>query len=142
MEDELGKPRVLILCHNPLFAQGIASILAKESALEVSLLNAKEPKLLERLKEAQPDVVMIERSNADAALSATEVWEAAPEAMVVGLRLGDNTVNIYFNERVAVIKPEDLTGAILSRRLLRQKKPSGRRTSKHNPAARSEVKQL
>lgn len=106
--------RVLILYHNPLFAEGIKSLLEKKEGLEVSAVDATKPGALEYLRRVRPEVVVMEEDGESDGLAVGGIFKERHDVLVIALKLGDNTMNLYYNQQVTVARPEDLTDAILS----------------------------
>jgi DNA-binding NarL/FixJ family response regulator len=106
--------RVLILSSHPLFGQGVESLLRQESRLEVVGREADVDQAMERIKELQPDVVVID--SADPAGDPTPalmcILREGVGIKVIGLNLQDNTVCIYRGEQRVVREVKDLVQAI------------------------------
>ena len=106
--------RVFILSSHPLFGQGVESLLRQESRLEIVGREANVDNAMERIKELQPDVVILD--GGDAAYAPTgEVMRILRERVgtkVIGLNLHDNTICIYRGEQRVVKEVKDLVEAI------------------------------
>jgi DNA-binding NarL/FixJ family response regulator len=106
--------RIFILSSHPLFSQGVENLLRRESRLEVVGREVDVDKAMERIKELQPDVVILD--GGDPAYNLTiEVMHILREGAgtkVIGLNLQDNKMFIYRGEQRVVKEVADLVEAI------------------------------
>jgi AmiR/NasT family two-component response regulator len=106
--------RVLILSSHPLFGQGVESLLRHEPGLEIVGWQADVDDAIERIKELQPDVVIMD--SGDPVCSPTpavmRILREGVGTKVIGLNLQDNTVCIYRGEQRVVREVKDLVEAI------------------------------
>ena len=106
--------RVLIIASNPLFSQGVESLLRQESRLEVMGREADVDKAMKRIKELKPDVVIVD--SGDPACGPTpavmRILREGVEVKVIGLNLQNNTICIYRGEQRVVREVRDLVEAI------------------------------
>jgi DNA-binding NarL/FixJ family response regulator len=106
--------RVFILSSHPLFSQGVESLLRQEAGLDIVGREADADKALERIKEIQPDVVILEcaEPTCDPTLAVMRILREGVEIKVIGLNLQDNTMCIYRGEQRVVKDVKDLVEAI------------------------------
>jgi len=106
--------RVFILSARPLFGQGVESLLRRETGLEIVGREADVDLAMDRIRELQPDVVVLDNSSPVCLLTPAvmDIFAACPGVRVVGLNLENNTVCIYSGEQRVVESMEDLVEAI------------------------------
>ena len=106
--------RVLIISSHPLFGRGVESLLCRETGLDIVGWETDIDKAVERIKELQPDVVILD--NADPACDPTpavmRILREGVGTKVIGLNLQDNIMCIYRGEQRVVKSIEDLIEAI------------------------------
>ena len=106
--------RVFILSNHPLFGQGVESLLRQETGLEIVGREADVDKAMERIKELQPDGVIL-TNDQPATHPAPAVMRILREGVgtkVIGLDLRDNTLCVYRGEQRVVTEVKDLMEAI------------------------------
>ena len=108
--------RVFILSSHPLFSQGVENLLRQESRLEIVGREADVDKAVERIKELQPDVVILDGGDParDPTLAVMRILREGLGAKVIGLNLQDNKMFIYRGEQRVVKEVKDLVEAIES----------------------------
>jgi len=106
--------RVFILSSHPLFGQGVESLLRQEARLEIVGQETDVDKALERIKELQPNVVILDcaEPRCDPMLAVMRILKEGLETKVIGLNLQDNTMYIYRGEQRVVKEVKDLMEAI------------------------------
>ncbi len=106
--------RVLILSNHPLFGQGVESLLRRETGLEIVGRDADVDKAMERIKELQPDVVILDSGDPSCTLTPAvmRILREGVETKVIGLNLQDNTICIYRGEQRVVKEVKDLLEAM------------------------------
>ena len=106
--------RVFILSSHPLFSQGVENLLRRESGLEIVGRETDVDKAVERIKELQPDVVILDcaEPRCDPTLAVMRILREGLETKVIGLNLQDNTMYIYRGEQRVVQEVKDLIEAI------------------------------
>jgi DNA-binding NarL/FixJ family response regulator len=106
--------RVFILSSHPLFSQGIENLLRREAGLEIVGRETDVDKALERIKELQPNVVILEcaEPTCDPTPVLTHLLRERVETKIIGLNLQDNTMCIYRGEQRVVKEVKDLIEAI------------------------------
>ncbi len=93
----MKKGQVLILYDNPLFADGLASILRREGGLKVESPVSRRGNRRRLIKSLRPDIVIIEGSNprADASGVLRELWKYNTKARVVSVNLNSKDAVVY-----------------------------------------------
>jgi len=106
--------RVFILSNHPLFGQGVESLLRQEARLEIVGQETDVDKAVERIKELQPNVVILDCAEpaCDPTLAVMRILREGLETKVIGLNLQDNTMYIYHGEQRVVKEVKDLMEAI------------------------------
>jgi len=106
--------RVFMFSSHSLFSRGVESLLRRETGLEVVGWEADVDKAVERIKELQPDVVIVDRGDpgCDPTLAVMRILRQGVVAKVIGLNLQDNTIRIYRGEQRVVKEMQDLIEAI------------------------------
>jgi len=106
--------RVFILSSHPLLSQGVESLLRQETGLDIVGRETDVDKAIGRIKELQPDVVIVDGSNpaCDLTPAVLRILREGVGAKVIGLNLQDNTMCIYRGEQRVVKEVKDLVEAI------------------------------
>jgi DNA-binding NarL/FixJ family response regulator len=106
--------RIFMLSTHPLFSQGVESLLRQETGLEVVGRETDVDKAVERIRELQPDVVIVDSADptCDPTLAVMRILREGVGTKVIGLNLQDNTVCIYRGEQRVVKEVKDLVEAI------------------------------
>ena len=106
--------RVLIIANNPLFSQGVESLLRQESRLEVMGREADVDKAMERIRELEPDVVIVDSGDPTCGPTPAvmRILREGVGVKVIGLNLQNNTICIYRGEQRVVKEVKDLVEAI------------------------------
>ena len=102
--------RVLILSSHPLFGRGVESLLRKETRLDIVGWEADIDKAVERIRELQPDVVILD--SGDPTPEVLRILREGLGTKVIGLNLQDSTMCVYRGEQRVVKRIEDLVEAI------------------------------
>lgn len=109
----LVKPtRVFLLAREPLFAQGVRSLIFGQADMEVVGTAAVGAEGLALMRASAPDVVVIEARGEEQGALVTEVLEVLPQAKVVGLTPEDNRLHIWYSEMRQGRRVEDFLEAI------------------------------
>ncbi|MEA3341531.1 MAG: DUF166 family protein [Chloroflexota bacterium] len=104
--------RVFILASQPLFAEGVQSLLSDQPGIEVVGVATAAPDVFAQVQATIPDVVIIEaRGEAQSHLVA-QVLKSIPDAKVVGLSLEDNRIHTYYQQSKQGQRVEDLLETI------------------------------
>jgi len=84
--------RVFILVSQPLFAQGVQSLLSAQPGIEVIGVATVGPDMFAKVRAAVPDVVIVETRGEEQSHLVAQVLEFIPGAKVIGLTLEDNRI--------------------------------------------------
>ncbi len=108
--------RVLLVSRQSLFSSGLQSLLTHQAKVEIVGQEADATRAIERVKELQPDVVIVDNdpSADDPAAFALNILKAGIKVKVIGLGLRDNALYIYRKERRIAHGVEDLMKALES----------------------------
>ncbi len=104
--------RVFILANQPLFAQGVESLLSEQPEIEVLGVAAITTENLSAVRDAAPDVVVVEAREEEQGRLVAMVLAKVPDARVVGLSLDDNRIHTYYQQMKHSRRVEDLLEAI------------------------------
>lgn len=106
--------RILLVSRQSLFSSGLQSLLTHQAKVEIVGQEADPAHAIERVKELQPDVVIVDNdpSAGDSAAFALNVLRAGMKVKVIGLGLKDNALYIYRKERRIAHGVEDLMEAL------------------------------
>ena len=108
----MSPSRVFILANQPLFAQGVQSLLSGQPGIEVIGVETIGPDIFARVHVAAPDVVIIETRGEEQSRLVAQVLESIPGAKVIGLTLEDNRIRTYYRQMKQGRRVEDLLEAI------------------------------
>ncbi|MBI2454966.1 MAG: hypothetical protein HYV46_02380 [candidate division NC10 bacterium] len=105
--------RIYIVFHHALFAQGIRSLLRGRRAMKVVGMESDVSKALEVVGSLQPEVIIVEESDAGIqSPTLTAILQRHPAGRVVALDLDHNFATVYDRHRVVTTQPADLVRAI------------------------------
>jgi len=104
--------RVFILASQPLFAEGVQSLLSNQLDMEVVGVATAHPDAFAQVQATTPDVVIIEARGEEQSHLVAQVLESIPGAKVVGLSLEDNRIHIYYQQSKQSQRVEDLLETI------------------------------
>jgi DNA-binding NarL/FixJ family response regulator len=108
-------PNIVILTHYSLLAIGLASKLDEyRELMAVRTLDLDQKDYLSVLKKENPEVVILEASEADPSQQATimQVLDAAPDAKVISLDLTSDSVKVFSSTERKLNGANDLVGLI------------------------------
>jgi len=105
--------RVFILATQPLFAQGVESLLAGRSGIEVVGAAVIGPDVFDRLSDASPDVIIIEAGGEEQSRLVTKSLASATDAKVIGLTPDNNRICIYYQQMKESRRVDDLLEEVL-----------------------------
>ena len=119
--------RIFMFSTNPLFGQGVESLLRRETGLEMVGRETDVDKAIGRIKELQPDVVILDSGDpaCDLTPAVMRILREGVGTKVIGLNLQDNTICIYRGEQRVVKEVKDLVEAIESSPLSPDRVSSG-----------------
>ena len=106
--------RIFMLSSYPLFSQAVESLLRPETELAIVGRETDVDKATERIKELQPDVVIVDSGDptSDPTAAVMRILGLRSGIRVIGLNLQDNTICIYRGEQRIARAVEDLVEAI------------------------------
>lgn len=104
--------RVFILTSQTLFAQGVQSLLSGHPGINVVGAAVVGSDLLDQVREAAPDVIIVEAELEEQGRLVTKLMECTPGARVIGLTLEDNRLHIYYQQTKESRGVDDLFEAI------------------------------
>jgi hypothetical protein len=104
--------RVFILTSQPLFAQGVQSLLSGQLGIQVVGVATVAPGVLSQVQAAAPDVVIVEAGSGEQGRLVAQVLASIPGAKVIGLTLEDNRIHTYYQQMKQGRRVEDLLEAI------------------------------
>lgn len=104
--------RVFVLAREPLFAQGVCSLISGQPGIEVVGAATLGPETAALMRAARPDVVVIEAESEEQGALVAEVLEVLPQTRVVGLNPVDNRLHIYYAQMRQGHRVEDFLEAI------------------------------
>ncbi|HDQ71062.1 MAG TPA: hypothetical protein ENN19_03080 [Chloroflexi bacterium] len=103
---------VFILSNQPLFAEGVQSLLSGQPGIKVVGVAEVASDTFTRLKEVSPDVVVIEAMGGEQGRLVAQVLNAFPKTKIIGLSLEDNRIHTYYQRMKQGRCVEDLLEAI------------------------------
>ncbi len=104
--------RVYILTSQPLFAQGVQSLLSGQPGIQVVGVATVAPGVFAQVQAAAPDVVIVEIGGGEQSRLVAQVLESTPGAKVVALTLEDNRIHTYYQQMKQGRRVEDLLETI------------------------------
>ena len=105
---------IFVLSSHPLFGQGVEILLRQEAGLDIVGRETDVDRAMERIKELQPDVVIVDSGYpaCDPTPAVTRILREGLGIKVIGLNLQNNTLCIYRGEQRVVKEVGDLVAAI------------------------------
>jgi len=103
----MKKEQVLILYTNPLFAEGLASLLRRERALEVVGVVERKEIPWKKAGSACPDVLIVEGKDLarEAGSALVELLKCCAKARVISVNSEDNEAILCIGLRLAATQP-------------------------------------
>jgi hypothetical protein len=108
----MSPTRVFILASQPLFAEGVQTLLSGQQDIQVVGVATVGPDVLVRVRACAPDVVIVEARGEEQSVLVAQVLGSIPGAKVIGLPLEDNRIHIYHQQMKQGRRVEDLLEAI------------------------------
>jgi hypothetical protein len=108
----MASSRVFIVASQPLFAQGVQSLLSGQPGIQVVGVATVGPDVFVQLQDIAPDVVIIDTTGEGQGRLVAQVLDVLPDAKVVGLTLDDNRIHIYYQQMKQGRAVEDLLDAV------------------------------
>lgn len=120
--------RVFILASQPLFAQGVESLLSGQSDISVVGTALISPEAFERLADADPDVIIIEAEGGDEqSRLVAKSLTCASDAKIIGLTPDDNRISIFYQQMKESRRVSDLLEEVVEPLGWQARRPSGLR---------------
>lgn len=107
--------RIFIISNYPMFGRGLESLLRQDNGLEVMGQETNLDRAVERIKNLQPDIVIVDNSGPEQQGLPAAVLQILDEnsgTKVVGLSLQGNYLSIYQSTRRIITSVEDLVNVI------------------------------
>jgi DNA-binding NarL/FixJ family response regulator len=117
------KTRIFVISNHLMFSQGLESLLRQETKLDIVGQETDFSRAIERIKELQPDVVILDSD--DATPKVAPILGARPGVKVISLSLRDNNLYVYQARKRVTKSVMDLLEAIVEG-LPPSKKTTGR----------------
>jgi len=108
----MSPTRVFILASQPLFAQGVQTLLSGQPGIQVVGVETVGPEMMARVQAAAPEVVIVEARGEEQGRLVALVLESIAGARVIGLSPEDNRIHIYYQQMRQGRRVEDLLEAI------------------------------
>ena len=108
----MNPSRVFILACQPLFAQGVGSLISSRTGIDIVGVATVGPDAIAKVQAAAPDVVIIEADAEGQGQLVAQVLDSVPGVRVVGLSPEDNRIHTYYQQRRQGQRVEDLLEAI------------------------------
>jgi len=108
----MSPTRVFILASQPLFAQGVQSLISSRSGIEIVGVATIGPDAIAQVEAADPEVVIVEAGAKEQGRLVAQVLDVVPRAKVVGLTSEDNRIHTYYQQMRQGRRVEDLLEAI------------------------------
>jgi hypothetical protein len=120
--------RVFILASQPLFAQGVESLLSGQSDIDVVATAIIGPDAFDRVSAAEPDVIIIEaESGEEQSRLVTKSLACASDAKIIGLTPDDNRISIFYQQMKESRRVDDLLEEITEPLGWQARRPAGLR---------------
>lgn len=117
--------RVFILASQPLFAQGVESLLSGQSDITIVGTALIGPNVFDQLSEADPDVIVIEAdSGEEQRRLVTKSLACASDAKIIGLTPEDNRISIFYQQMKESRRVSDLLEEVTEPLSWRARRPS------------------
>jgi chemotaxis response regulator CheB len=106
--------RVLLIASSTLFGRGVENLLRQEPGLEVVGCEVDVSKVIERVRELKPDVVIIERNKTvnDAGNTLGSMLRVCKKLKVIEMDSEDDTISIYSGQQQVIKHVQDLVTVI------------------------------
>ncbi len=132
----MRKRRVLVFSNHSLLISGVLSLLREHPEIEVIAGGGDEGDLYRQMREAAPEVVIIDadRGDADGGLGIPRFLRDHPDATLLALSLDHPGMAVLRARRIGKATPEDLV-SIVDGAQRRSKRPlASRKDTGHSPA--------
>jgi DNA-binding NarL/FixJ family response regulator len=122
------KTRIFVISDHLMFGQGLESLLRQEAELDIVGQETDFSRAFERIKELQPDVVILDSD--DAAPKVASILEASSGVKVISLSLQDNNLYVYQASRRVTKSVMDLL-EVIGEDLPASKRATGLQSPEH-----------
>lgn len=117
--------RVFILASQPLFAQGVESLLSGQSDISVVGTAVIGPDVFAQVSDADPDVIIIEADSGDEQRRlVTKSLACASDAKIIGLTPDDNRISIFYQHMKESRQVSDLLEEVIEPPSWEARRPS------------------
>jgi DNA-binding NarL/FixJ family response regulator len=123
------KTRIFVISDHLMFGQGLESLLRQEAELDIIGQETDFSQAIERIKELQPDVVILDSD--DAAPKVASILGASSGVKIISLSLQDNNLYVYQARQRVTKDVIDLLEAI-EEDLPASKRATGPQSPEHN----------
>jgi DNA-binding NarL/FixJ family response regulator len=123
------KTSVFVISGHLMFAHGLESLLRQEAQLDIVGQESDISQAIERIKELQPDVVILDSDNST--LEIASILETRPGIKVISLSLQNNNLQVYQARQRVTTSVMDLL-EVIEEDLSSLKKTSGQQTPERN----------
>lgn len=106
--------RVFVLSSGSIFGEGVQRLVGREPGLDIVGSETDLARAIERIRELQPDVIIVDQDlgAAELALDLMRLMERGAEIKVLGLSLQGNAFSRYSREMLTIQRVEDLMEAM------------------------------
>jgi len=104
--------RVLIVSDQPLFAQGIRTLVETRTRAEVIGTESYGVNILDCATRLQPDIIILVEDQNVPSLLPLALLDTSPNVRVVRLSLDGNIMHVYDGHRLAANSAEDLVSSV------------------------------
>lgn len=106
----MKKTRIFVISGHLMFGRGIESLLHQEPYMDVVGQEAEVSQALDRIRELQPDVVILDGD--DPELGVASILRTNPDVRVISVSLQNNYLYVYRASQRMTKSVEDLLEAI------------------------------
>lgn len=105
----VGKSRIAVVSLGSLFSSGVASLLSRRHDVELLRADAGAQHVYDRVWTSQPNVIVLElRPDHSDGVAVERLFEVAPRALVISLRLQPEGLAVFRTEWIAHATQDDL----------------------------------
>lgn len=110
----MSSPRIFVVSNNPLFCEGLKSLLRREAELEIVGEETKIDRAIQQLEFISPDVIILDSSRAinDSAWEQMRLLRAKKDIKVIRLSLQNNDLFIFHSTRKNIKGVEDFVEVV------------------------------
>ena len=104
--------RVLIVSDQPLFAQGVRTLVETRTHAQVLGIESYGANILERAMILQPDIIILGEDQDLPPILPLALLDTSPKVRVIRLSLDGNVMHVYDGHRRAANSAEDLASSV------------------------------